>query len=186
MFVQSRFVTPLGRALLIVLASIFMICGVRSAAAQDAKSEYRLGTGDRLKLTVFQEDTLTGEYQVDGNGFLTIALIGEVKAAGLTIRELTERLRAGLSEYLRNPKISLEVVNYRPFDIFGEVRNAGRYPYVSNLTIMGAVALAGGFSYRANETTATIRRDGREFDAPLDEATPILPGDSIVIRERFF
>lgn len=151
--------------------------------------EYRLGSGDRLRLIVFGEDTLSGEYTVDGSGAVSLPLIGEVRAGGLSLREFQRAVEASLREgYLNDPRVSAEVMNFRPFYIMGEVRDPGEYPFTSGLTVVNAVATAGGFSYRANTRIVFIKRAGsdREVQYPLTVNTPVQPGDTIRIGERFF
>ena len=154
-----------------------------------ANQEYRLGSGDELRITVFGHDDLSGEVEVDGTGAVSMALIGQIQVLNLTTSQVEEsiaqKLRAG---YLNNPKVSAEVVNYRPYYILGEVGNPGQYPYTSGLTVMEAIAAAGGFSYRANKKTVGIKsKDSASEDSVgLDGNTPVLPGDTIRILERFF
>lgn len=152
-------------------------------------SEYRLGSGDRLRVIVFGEDTLSGEYTVDGSGAVSLPLIGEVRAGGLTLREFQRAMEASLGEgYLNDPRVSAEVMNFRPYYIMGEVREPGEYPFTSGLTVVNAVATAGGFSYRANTRRVFIKRAGtaQEEEFPLTVSTPVQPGDTIRIGERFF
>ncbi len=150
---------------------------------------YRLGSGDKLRIIVFGESELSGEFFVDDSGAIDLPLIGDVPATGATIGEFENRVVARFSDgYLRDPKVSIEVLNYRPFFIIGEVRNGGEYPYKNGLTIQDAVAMAGGFSYRANQRAVHIRRAG-ENDEQVYDATqrvPIYPGDNVRIPERFF
>lgn len=151
--------------------------------------EYRLGSGDRLRVIVFGEDTLSGEYTVDGSGAVSLPLIGEVAADGLTLREFQRAVESELREgYLNDPRVSAEVMNFRPYYIMGEVRDPGEYPFTSGLTVINAVATAGGFSYRANTRRVFIKRAGsdREVEYPLTVNTPVQPGDTIRIGERFF
>jgi polysaccharide biosynthesis/export protein VpsN len=152
------------------------------------KTTYTLGSGDRLKITVFREDDLSGEFRVDGSGYISFPLIGEVKARGLTMRQLEESLVNKLLDgYLVDPRISLEVLNYRPFYILGEVKNPGEYEYVSGINLQNAVAMAGGYTHRARQNKAEIRRYNPEkVIENADHSTVILPGDTITIRERFF
>lgn len=152
-------------------------------------SEYRLGSGDRMRVIVFGEDTLSGEYTVDGSGAVSLPLIGEVRAGGLTLREFQRAVEASLREgYLNDPRVSAEVMNFRPFYIMGEVREPGEYPFTSGLTVVNAVATAGGFSYRANTRRVFIKRAGAatEVEYPLTVNTPVQPGDTIRVAERFF
>lgn len=150
--------------------------------------EYRLGAGDQLRITVFNEAELTGQYVVGSQGTISYPLVGDVAAAGLTIPELTLSLQQALSAFIRQPNVSVEVANYRPFFILGEVQRPGTYAYSADLTVLNAVATAGGFTYRANRNRVFIRhadeQDERSY--PLTIATPVLPGDTVRIGERLF
>lgn len=152
------------------------------AAAQD----YTLSGGDRVSVVVFGEDDLSGEYEVDGAGVFSMPLIGPVDAEGQTVRQLEARVREALLDgYLRNPRVSIEVLNYRPFFIMGEVNAPGSYPYRSGLTLLNAVAIAGGYTFRADERDVEITRgDAAPFTA--GPQTPVLPGDVIEVDERLF
>lgn len=151
--------------------------------------EYRLGAADQLRVTVFGEPELSGEYILGGGGTVSLPLIGDVSALNLTVREfqdsVTEQYAAG---YLRAPRINVEVMNYRPFYILGEVRTPGEYPYTNGLTVLNAVATAGGFTYRANDDVIMIRGadDSQEYRVELEATTRIMPGDTIRVVERFF
>lgn len=149
---------------------------------------YTLGSGDRLKITVFGEELLSGEFQVDGSGNISYPLIGEVAARGLSLRELQQRLDEKLRDgYLVKPRISLEVMNYRPFYILGEVNKPGKYEYVTGINLYNAVAMAGGYTHRARQNRAEITRANPDkIIKNADHSTIILPGDIIYIRERFF
>lgn len=151
---------------------------------------YRLGAGDKLRVTVYNEPALTGEYNVTPGGAVAFPLIGTIDAAGHTIDEvahdLTARLAAG---YVNDPRVSVEVLNYRPFYILGEVNKPGEYPYVAGLTVEQAVALAGGFTYRANEKTAFLRRQASQTEGSValrGSQVGVLPGDTIRVGERYF
>jgi protein involved in polysaccharide export with SLBB domain len=151
--------------------------------------EYRLGPGDRLRILVFGEGNLSGEFVVDATGRVDMPLIGAIEARGATVQEFQERVTARLHKgYLNDPKVSIEVLNYRPFFITGEVRNGGEYPYKAGLTVQDAVGVAGGYSYRANTGIAYIRRAGQDQEqkVSLEQRVPVNPGDSIRIPERFF
>lgn len=150
--------------------------------------EYRLGPGDQLRITVFNEAELTGQFVVGSQGTISYPLVGDVRAAGLTIPEFSESLSQALREYIRQPNVSVEVANYRPFFILGEVQRPGTYPYSANLTVLNAVATAGGFTYRANRGRVFIRHasEQEERSFPLTIATPVLPGDTVRIGERLF
>jgi polysaccharide export outer membrane protein len=150
--------------------------------------EYRLGPGDQLRVTVFNEPDLTGPFVVSSQGSIAYPLVGEVHAAGLTVAEFSDSLRQALMQYIRQPNVSVEVVNYRPFFILGEVQRPGTYPYSASLTVLNAVATAGGFTYRANQGRVFIRHanEQEERSYPLTIATPVLPGDTVRIGERLF
>ena len=164
------------------------------AAAPDSPDlgpefEYHLGAGDRLRVIVFGEQELSGEFFVSGGGKISFPLIGEVDAAGSTIPQLQKAIEAKLADgYLKQPRVSAEVLNYRPFYILGEVMKPGEYPYTNGLTVLNAVATAEGFTYRANKQKVFIKRatGDAEHEYPLTTATPVEPGDTIRIGERFF
>lgn len=162
---------------------------VQAQSDQSApQAEYRLGPGDQLRVTVFNEQELTGLYQVGSQGMISYPLVGDVQAAGLTVTEFTTALQTALLQYVRAPNVSVEVANYRPFFILGEVQRPGTYPYSANLTVFNAVATAGGFTYRANRNRVFIRHanEADEHAYRIDSATPVLPGDTVRIGERLF
>jgi polysaccharide export outer membrane protein len=150
--------------------------------------EYRLGPGDELRIIVFGEAELTGSYVVSTQGKIAYPLVGEVEAVGSTPLEFADNLRVALSQFLRNPNVSVEVANYRPFFILGEVTRPGSYPYSPSLTVLNAVATAGGFTYRANRGRVFIKHANEAMERPygLTSATPVLPGDTLRIGERLF
>lgn len=159
------------------------------ALAPITDEHYRLGTGDKLKITVYGEDDLSGEFLVDASGQVQLPLVGQVKAATLTIHEFIAEVVGALKEgYLKDPKVSVEVLNYRPFYIIGEVNKPGEYPFESGLNVLGAIALAGGFTYRADDHEVYVRRAGnaKEVTLPADTNTRVYPGDIIRISERIF
>ena len=144
--------------------------------------DYVLGAGDKLRIIVFGEENLTGEFVVAGNGRLSFPLIGEVQAAGKTVRalqdEITTALKAG---YLKDPRISAEVLTFRPYYIFGEIAKPGEYPYSDGITVLNAVATAGGFTYRANQKYIFIKRanDAVEHKMRLTQEMQLSPGDTV-------
>ena len=151
--------------------------------------EYRLGPADRLRVNVFGEEALTGEFLVGGNGRVSLPLIGEVQAQGLTITQFQEEVARVLRDgYINEPRVSAEVLNFRPFYILGEVNQPGEYPYTTNLTVMNAAATAGGFTYRADTRRVFIKRADGDVERayPLTTTTRVAPGDTIRIGERFF
>ena len=162
------------------------------AAPQNANADiaaYKLGSGDRIRLIVYGEPNLSGEFTVDGRGGLSLPLIGNLKAQGLTAGELEKQIAKGLSpEYLKDPSVTVEVMTYRPFYIVGEVKKPGSYPYVNGMSVINAVALAGGFTYRAREGSFGIDRsiDGRAQKLYGKQDTEVMPGDVITVQERYF
>jgi polysaccharide export outer membrane protein len=157
------------------------------AVIQDAG--YVLGSGDKIRVITFGEDSLTGEFFVGSQGQVSLPLIGDVKAGGLTIAQFTEEVTKALANgFLKEPRISVEVLDYRPFYILGEVNKPGEYPFINGLTVMNAVATAGGFTYRANTRTVFIKggAGSAEKKIHLLSNTPVHPGDTIRIGERFF
>lgn len=181
-------------AVLAAFVGMFVFAGAASAQDRDESTvrdvaAYKLGAGDKIRVITFGEESLTGEFQVGGSGKVSLPLIGEVQAAGLTIPEFQRGVETALKDgYLREPRVSVEVLNYRPFYILGEVNKPGEYPYTNGLTVMNAVATAEGFTYRANTKRVFIKRadSEREQEFPLNSMTPVAPGDTIRIAERFF
>lgn len=160
-----------------------------SPASIASTAQYRLGAGDKLRVIVYDEEGLSGEFQVDGSGQVSIPLIGEIAAEGRTVRELEVVIEDSLrGRYLRDPQVSAEVLDFRPFYILGEVNRPGTYPYTSGLNVLNAVATAEGFTYRANQRVVYIRRAGEDEERqyPLTSTTPVNPGDTIRIGERIF
>lgn len=157
--------------------------------AAPATSDYLLGSGDKVRVTVYGEPELSGEFFVTGSGLVSLPLIGEVRAAGLNVRQFQDTVQDALSKgYLKEPRVSAEVLSFRPFYILGEVDKPGTYPYTSGLTVFNAVATAGGFTYRADKNKVYIKRLGEaeEHKYPLDPSVTVAPGDTIRIGERFF
>lgn len=154
-----------------------------------AAGVYRLGLGDKLRVNIYGEPQLSGEFQVSGTGVVSMPLIGEVKAVGLTAHQLEEALtRRYAAGYLNSPRIAVEVFTFRPFSILGEVSHPGQYPSNEGLTLAGAVALGGGYTYRANKKRVFIRRAGEASEHEVDVGSDpvIAPGDVIRIGERYF
>lgn len=159
------------------------------AAAYEYGTGYRIGAGDRLTIKVVGQPDLSSDYLVDGAGTISFPLINSVTVAGLSApqvgRIITKRLRNG---YLRNPDVTVQVSQPRPFYILGEVNQAGAFPYQPGMTVQNAVAIAGGYGTRANQGKVLITRklaDGtRSFEAPV--TTQLYPGDIVYVRERWF
>lgn len=168
----------------IALATALFAIDVAPAAAS---SDYELGSGDRLRITVFGEEDLTGEFEVGGGGSIAFPLIGTVSAGGSSVRDLEERISSRLKDgYLVNPRVSIEVLNYRPFYIMGEVNKPGEYPYRAGLTVINAVSIAGGFTFRADEDDIVIQRAEGGGAAPVGRGSVVQPGDVVRVKERFF
>lgn len=150
---------------------------------------YRLGVGDKIKLTIFGEADMSGVYDVNATGNVPVPLVGEIPAKGRPIAEFRDTVRRKLSEgYLTNPKVSVEVVNFRPIYIHGEVRTGGEFPYKNGLKLRDAIAVAGGYTYRANEAFVILVREGSaaQVKVALPADIDVLPGDNIRVPERFF
>jgi polysaccharide export outer membrane protein len=150
---------------------------------------YQLASGDRVRVIVFGQDSLTNSFSVDGAGNISMPLIGLVKAYGLTTAELEQAIAARLRNgYIRDPRVSVEVEAFRPFFVLGEVQTAGQFPFINGMTVQNAVAIAGGFSPRGYQAGADVTRivNGRSMTAWVPLSFPIRPGDTVTVRERFF
>ncbi len=152
-------------------------------------SDYKLGVADHVRMTVYNEPDLSGDFTVNANGVLSLPLIGDVQAQGLTGSQIVDIVQKKLADgYLRDPKVALEVLSYRPFYILGEVTKPGEYPYSNGLTVLNAVATAQGYTYRANKKRVFIKHAGSSTEENL-KVSPDLqvqPGDTIRIGERYF
>ena len=160
-----------------------------ASAAASSNLDYVLGVADRVRVTVYDEPALSGEYPVNTNGTVSMPLIGEVPAAGAAAGVLRDRIEKALANgFLTNPRVAIDVLTFRPFYILGEVTKAGEYPYSASLTVMNAVATAGGFTYRANEKWVYIKHAGKPGEEKVRLTPDLLvqPGDTIRIAERFF
>ena len=181
-------------------ALLFLTCALPLAACGPSRlytgpldgqpeGPYILASGDRLRVIVFGQDNLANIYTVDGEGRIAMPLIGPLRVAGGTTeaaaRAIEARLRNG---FIREPKVTVEIEVHRPFFILGEVLNPGQFPYVNNMSIQTAVAIAGGFTPRADQTYAEVTRPIREglITANVPVTYPLKPGDTIVIKERWF
>ncbi|MCI4679821.1 polysaccharide export protein [Rhodoblastus acidophilus] len=176
----------------LVLSAALQGCADRRIPAEFqayADAPYSLGPGDRLRVIVFGQDSLSNSYAVDSSGKIAMPLIGFVPATGRSpselAREIAARLRAG---YIRDPQVSVEVEAYRPFFILGEVTTAGQYPFVNGMSVETAVAIAGGYTARARKDDAQVTRTRGDRTVTVDVpvTTPVRPGDTIYIPERFF
>ena len=154
-------------------------------------SGYQVASGDKLRIVVFDEPSLSGEYQVSVEGDLSLPLLGSIKAEGLTTSGLGEKVANQLlaGGYVLVPRVSIEVIEHRPFFILGEVNKPGEYPYSGDLTLSQAVAKAGGYTPRANKKVILLERQssGQKVLVKLrDQSLMIAPGDTVTIREAFF
>ena len=150
---------------------------------------YRVDSGDRLRVTVFDQKDLTNTYSVDQAGYVAFPLIGSVPARGRTLQELEGQIAAQLQKgYLRNPDVSIEVDRYRSIFVMGEVGQPGQYTYVPGMTVQNAIALAGGYTPRALQANADITRkiNGEILTGRVLISDPVLAGDTIYVRERLF
>ena len=152
-------------------------------------ASYHLDAGDKLRVVVYGQEGLTNSYAIDAGGSITMPLIGAVPARGRTTAglagEIAARLRNG---YIREPSVAVEIDTYRPFFILGEVSAPGQYPYVPNMTVESAVAIAGGFSPRAKRDVVTVTHTeaGGSMRAVVPLGTPLAPGDTVFVGERWF
>lgn len=161
----------------------------RAGGPGSGNMEYRLGPGDKIKITVFGNQDVSGEAVVDSSGDIAMPLLGQITAQNLTVPELQVKLAEELNkQYLVDPKISIEVMNYRPFFILGEVGKPGSYPYIAGVTVRQAVAIGGGFTRRARTSTVSIIRQTPLGEERLDATaeTPVMPGDTLEIGRRLF
>ncbi|WEX11594.1 polysaccharide biosynthesis/export family protein [Chelativorans sp. AA-79] len=150
---------------------------------------YILDAGDRLRITVFDQPNLTNTYGVDQAGYISFPLIGSVPARGHTAKQVEQTIARKLREgYLRDPSVTAEIDRYRPIFIMGEVGAPGQYSYVPGMTVQKAIAAAGGFTPRAYQGTADITREinGRVLTGRVTTSDPLLPGDTVYVRERLF
>jgi polysaccharide export outer membrane protein len=176
-----------GPRVLLLLLAVLGADWSASSVVHAEEFPYRLGAGERLRITVFGESDLSGEFVVGSDGTIAFPLVGSISATGRTLDELEAAIVDKLKpDYLKNPQVSLEILNYRPFYILGEVKNPGSYPYVNGMRVVNAIALAGGFTYRARQSKMTIKRAEHGRTEAADGNTVVLPGDVIEVPERFF
>jgi protein involved in polysaccharide export with SLBB domain len=181
--------------LVIALLSVGWLAACSSNSVPECKggvppssglSGYRLGPADQVQVTVFRQPDMSGQFAIDGEGFLALPLIGEFKAGGLTTRELEDQIEARLKkdQFLVSPQVSIQQLTYRSFYVLGEVSNPGSYEFRDGMTLTNGIALAGGYTYRADQSGPMIEREGCAFPARVD--TIVQPGDIINVPERFF
>lgn len=185
---------------LIGLALCCFCLGLRPAWAQEAAAKplpelgvsdatYKLDAGDKIKIDIFNQPDLSGEFQLDSEGQLSLPLIGRVEAKGLTAAELEKVLVGRFKpDYLVNPRIFIQVGIYKPYYLVGEVSGTGAFPYVAGMTYLTAIANAGGYSYRAKQDVVYVIRadDPEQKELKLSVEEKVQPGDIIRIAERLF
>lgn len=177
--------------LLMMTVSLIGIGCTFEALAADGQIEaaYKLGAGDQVRVIVFGEEDLSGEFAVDASGDVSLPLIGQVLARGLTLRAFEAVIEKKLSDgYLKKPRVNAEVVSFRPFYIIGQVNKSGEYPYVAGMSLIKAIAMAEGFTYRANQKKirVTRARTGAKITVSVGDHILIFPEDVIEVPERYF
>lgn len=182
-------------ALFFAALSSFALAGTAAAQSDGTPTQraitenYQLASGDILKINVFGHGDISGDYEVDGTGQITFPLLGLVRAEGLTVEQLRVEIQQALNrDYLVEPRVSVEVLNYRPIYVLGQVNAPGSYPYSVGMTVRQAVALAGGYTRRAdNDDMKLIRlENGIQKELEVQEEDTILPGDTLEVLRRFF
>jgi polysaccharide biosynthesis/export protein len=182
----------LAALILTGVAAVTAGCTDRATLAEPAtvgSGPYHLGAGDKLRIVVYDQPSLTNTYEVDQSGQVSFPLIGDVNAGDATADELAGRLEAKLAQgYLREPNVTVEVATYRPFFVLGEVGTPGQYPYVPGITAETAIAVAGGFTDRANRRVVRLSRttNGKLYESRIPVIEPIRPGDTIYVFESLF
>ncbi len=159
------------------------------AAAAEQPGAYHLGPGDKIRVIVYGETDLGGEFTVSSAGTVSLPLIGDTAAAGLTATALQQSIQSALSpNYLKDARVNVEILTFRPFYILGEVNKPGQYPFVSGMTIDQAVAEAGGYTYRANHKAFFLKHEGEQTESSVKgvDDFKVAPGDVIRVPERYF
>ena len=151
---------------------------------------YRLGPGDQVRIITLGDDQLTGSFRVNDGGVIALPLLGAVPAKGLSTAQLEQRISEALTkaQLIKAPSVSVEVTEYRPIFVLGEVNHPGEFPYQPGMTVVSAVAVAGGFTYRAVDDRASVVRSvgGTAMEGLATRQTFVQPGDVITIYERRF
>jgi protein involved in polysaccharide export with SLBB domain len=184
-------------ALLLPLAACHTVAGPvaeypaargSNAYARSSYGAYALRPSDQLRLQVYDDQALNGDYTIDSSGFISIPLAGRIKAGGLTAGQLERAIESRLRDVLKKPGVNVQVTAYGSLFVHGEVKRAGDFAYKPGLTVMDAIALAGGYTYRADEAAVIVIRAGSSEESvyPMSRRIPVYPGDNIRIPERFF
>ena len=182
-------------AIAAALATIFGGCSTGGSNMSPlpmsaATQEYRLAAGDKIRLQVYGLDSFNSEYVIGDSGLLSLPMIDSIPVSGMTLQEVEQSVKRRLAEQqiLRDPVVSAQHIQLRPFYIMGEVRNPGEYAYRPGTTVMSAVALAGGFTYRASNRSVAVTRtiDGREITGSATQDSKVQPGDRIRVFEKWF
>lgn len=163
--------------------------GATPAPAAPAQQVYRIGTGDKLKVTIYNNEKLSGDYPVGGDGKIGLPMLGRVAVSGLTLDEVSTLLIGRLADgYFLNPNVTVDMAEYRPVYILGEVQKPGQYPYAEGMTVYRLVAQAGGYSYRANRKKMDVRPDNAPNGEPrhISDDALVQPGDTVIVRQRYF
>lgn len=150
---------------------------------------YRVDGGDQLRVTVFGQEELTAEYNVDSRGNMSMPLLSSFRVGGMTVPQIEQLIEAKLrKDFLKNPDVSVEVITYRPVFVLGEVTTAGQYPFIGGMTIQKAIAVSGGYSARADQGKVIVTRQTANgpVSMKLSPTAAVLPGDTIYVRERWF
>ena len=183
----------LMRSGFLLLAMLLLACGGPGASLPPlppGSTAYRLGPGDQIRIITLGDDQMTGAFRVNDSGAIALPLLGAVPAAGFTTAELERRIAAALTQaqLIHTPSVSVEVTTYRPIFVLGEVNHPGEFPYQPGMTVVSAVAVAGGFTYRAVDDRASVVRTvgGTAVEGRATRQTYVQPGDVITIYERRF
>ncbi len=180
------------KTLLIGAAMSLSLCAcstVKTIPLNGAQNDYVLGVGDKLGISVFNQEKMSGEFTIDTMGEISLPLLEKIPAAGFTTTQLEENIKSSLAPtYLNDPRVSIEILNYRSVYVLGEVEKPGKYEYVPNMTLLQAVATANGYTARADEGEATITRHAKDalqvFE--IEDTDFVKPGDTIVVERRWF
>lgn len=181
------------RQIILLFISLLLLGACASTGIEPLQppsaNSYRIAAGDKVRVNVFGEERLSGDFLVESDGSIQIPLLGRIGASGLTAAEFQDRLTQGLAtSVLRNPNVTVSMIGVRPVYVLGEVSNPGEFGFVDGLTVYQLVARAGGFTYRANQSEVNIRHAGGDAEKTyrLTASTPVAPGDTVRIGERLF